>query len=106
MQGCQHVYLAFLYSLLALKSVLLDDFASYASGSVGDVALARMTPLETGCFWGGKALYAAYFVAAPLAASPHRWPALLALWLASEFVAGYMLALMFQVGMAAALPLP
>ncbi len=76
--------------------MLVDDFASWAGGAIGDVALARMTPLETGCFWGGKALYAVYFVAAPLAASPHGWPALAALWLASEFVAGYMLALMFQ----------
>ena len=95
-QGYQHVYLAFLYGVLALKSVLLDDFASWAGGAIGDVRLARMTRLEAACFWGGKALYAAYFVAAPLAAGEHGWRALLALWLAAEVVAGYMLALMFQ----------
>ena len=97
MQAYQHIYLGFLYGLLALKSVVLDDFASLAGGAIGDVALPRMTPLETGLFWGGKALYAAYFVAAPLAFSPHGWGALLALWLIAEGVTGWMLALMFQV---------
>ena len=98
MQAYQHIYLGFLYGLLALKSVLVDDFASLAGGAIGDVALPRMTPLETGLFWGGKALYAAYFVAAPLAFSPHGWRAVLALWLIAESLTGWMLALMFQVG--------
>jgi hypothetical protein len=31
----QHVYLGILYGLLALKSVFLDDFMAYFSGSIG-----------------------------------------------------------------------
>lgn len=78
--------------------MLVDDFASLAGGAIGDVALPRMTPLEMALFWAGKALYAAYFVAAPLAAGAHGWRATLALWLVAEGITGWMLALMFQVG--------
>lgn len=35
----QHIYLGALYGLLALKSVFLDDFNAYFSGSIGPYVL-------------------------------------------------------------------
>nr|ADB81956.1 delta 5 desaturase [Lobosphaera incisa]AEU04699.1 fatty acid delta-5-desaturase [Lobosphaera incisa]AID50177.1 delta-5 fatty acid desaturase [Lobosphaera incisa] len=96
-QAYQHIYLAFLYGLLAIKSVLLDDFMALSSGAIGSVKVAKLTPGEKLVFWGGKALWLGYFVLLPVVKSRHSWPLLAACWLLSEFVTGWMLAFMFQV---------
>ena len=60
----------------------------------------RVKPLsrsEAALLWGGKALYAAWFLALPLLYSDHSWAALAVLWLTAEAVAGWTLAFMFQV---------
>jgi hypothetical protein len=54
MQVYQHLYLAFLYGLLKVKSVLVDDFAALAKGCIGELRLARMTPGEAFMFWACK----------------------------------------------------
>lgn len=96
-QAYQHIYLALLYGLLAIKSVLLDDFQSISTGSIGPVSISRLTTQEKIVFWGGKLLWLAYFIILPVVKSHHSWVALLALWLVSEAVTGWILALMFQV---------
>ncbi|KAK9809846.1 hypothetical protein WJX72_000310 [[Myrmecia] bisecta] len=96
-QAYQHIYLAFLYGLLAIKSVLLDDFNALAEGSIGSVRLAKLTPGEKAVFWGGKLLWGGYMVVLPGVRSSHSWPLLAACWLLSQFVTGWMLAFMFQV---------
>ena len=96
-QAYQHIYLALLYGLLAIKSIILDDFQSISTGSIGPVSISRLTIQEKTIFWGGKLLWLAYFVVLPLGRSHHSWATLLALWLLSEAVTGWILALMFQV---------
>jgi hypothetical protein len=54
LQELQHLYLAFLYGLLKVKSVLVDDFAALARGSIGPLRLARMTTGEAFLFWTCK----------------------------------------------------
>ncbi len=95
-QAFQHVYLAALYGLLKVKSVLVDDFAALARGSIGQLRLSRMTPGEAFMFWACKFLYAAYYIALPALYSPHGWRALAALWIIAEVLAGWMLAFLFQ----------
>ena len=97
LQAYQHIYLGLLYGLLALKSVLLDDFQSISSGSIGPVSISNLTRQEKAIFWGGKLLWLAYFIVLPAVQSHHSWAALAALWLLSEAVAGWILAFMFQV---------
>ena len=97
LQEHQHIYLAVLYSLLALKSVLLDDFQAIATGRIGSLRLARMSRADLALFWGGKAVWVTYFILLPALCSHHSWAELAALWLWSESVAGWMLAFLFQV---------
>ena len=97
LQGYQHIYLGALYGLLVVKAVLADDFVALAARRIGPLKLARMTPRETAVFWGSKALYVAYFIALPVIHSEHSLAALVALWLISEMVAGWMFAFLFQV---------
>lgn len=96
-QKNQHLYLGVLYGLLSLKSVLVDDFKSLADGRIGSVKLPPMTRSESIIFWGGKAFFATWFVAAPLAYSHHGIVSLLALWLLAQMCTGWFLAFMFQV---------
>ncbi len=91
------MYLGALYGLLVVKAVLVDDFKALADGAIGPLQLARMTTLEAAVFWGCKALYVAYFITLPVLRSHHSLAALLALWLISEVVAGWMFAFLFQV---------
>ncbi|CAK0758443.1 hypothetical protein CVIRNUC_002620 [Coccomyxa viridis] len=93
----QHIYLGALYGLLVVKAVLVDDFVALAAGCIGPLKLARMTPRETAVFWGSKALYMAYFIMLPAMWSEHSLAALIALWLISEMVAGWLFAFLFQV---------
>lgn len=93
----QHVYLLVLYGLLALKSVLLDDFSALAEGKIGNVTLAKMTVLERVVFWGGKAFFFSYALVAPLIWSQHSVLSTLLLLLLGELVCGWLLAFMFQV---------
>ena len=97
LQRYQHIYLGALYGLLVVKAVLVDDFKALADGAIGPLQLACMTNLEAAVFWGCKALYIAYFIALPILRSHHGVAALLALWLISEVVAGWMFAFLFQV---------
>lgn len=97
LQAYQHIYLGALYGLLAIKSVLLDDFMAIASGQIGPQSISKLTKNELAVFWGGKLLWLAYFVVLPAAYSHHSWSSLAFLWMLSEAVAGWILALMFQV---------
>lgn len=97
LQAYQHIYLGALYGLLALKSVLLDDFMAIATGQIGPVSISRLTKQELAVFWGGKLFWLAYFVVLPATYSHHSWGSLAFLWMLSEAVAGWILALMFQV---------
>lgn len=96
-QRQQHLYLAALYGLLSIKSVLVDDFSALAKGCIGPVRLSTMVWHESLIFWGGKLLFAVWFVVLPLLYSPHGVGRLLVLWLTCQLCIGWMLAFMFQV---------
>lgn len=96
-QAYQHIYLGLLYSLLSVKSVLIDDFQSLSSGSIGSVDLKRLSQKELAVFWGGKVFWAVVYIALPIKFSSHTWGQLLAVWAISQAVTGWLLALMFQV---------
>ena len=98
LQAYQHWYLGLLYSLLAIKSILLDDFTSLAKGNIGSVQLSKLTPSEQAVFWGGKVAWAAWFVVLPLTHGSHCVVGLVGLWLLAQAVTGWTLAFMFQVG--------
>lgn len=93
----QHWYLALLYGLLALKSVFIDDFMAYSTRSIGSVRLSKMTSVESYIFWGGKLLYTLYMLVFPAIFSHHHIFGVACLYLVSQLVAGWILALMFQV---------
>lgn len=44
-----------------------------------------------------QVVYFGYYMAWPMLASHHGWPALALLWLTAEVIAGWMLAFLFQV---------
>ncbi|KAH7425715.1 hypothetical protein KP509_11G067500 [Ceratopteris richardii] len=93
----QHWYLAGLYGLLALKSVFVDDFVAYKSNAIGLMKISRMTLPELCTFWGGKLFYAFYMLVLPAILSCHSSSKVVALYLFSQVIAGWTLALMFQV---------
>lgn len=95
--GWQHLYLGGLYSLLALKSIVVDDFSALVSGSIGPVRLSAMAWHEKAAFWAGKALFASWFGAAPLLWSQWGPWQLCGLWAAALACCGWVLAFMFQV---------
>lgn len=93
----QHIYLPILYGTLALKSVLYDDFASYAMGSIGPVKIPKMTSLEFSVFWGTKLAYAIYMFVLPGLFSHHSAWAIVCLYVIIQLVFGWVLAFLFQV---------
>lgn len=93
----QHWYLGCLYGLLALKSVFVDDFLAYKGSSIGPIKISRMTMLESCIFWGGKLFYFLYMLVLPAFFGCHNGPHMAFLFLISQLVAGWTLALMFQV---------
>lgn len=93
----QHLYLGLLYSLLAFKSIFVDDFSSLSTGRIGAVEVSKLRGHEAVAFWTGKLLFAAWWLAAPLLWSSWSVPQLLALWAVSLAFCGWTLAFMFQV---------
>lgn len=93
----QHLYLGVLYGLLALKSIFVDDFTALSSGSIGPVQVSKFSSHEAISFWGGKVLFMAWFLIAPLAFSHWGLHQLLGLWAISLAFCGWTLAFMFQV---------
>lgn len=93
----QHLYLGALYSLLAFKSIFVDDFSSLSTGLIGAVQVSKLRGHEAVTFWAGKALFAAWWLAAPLLWSAWSLPQLVGLWVVCLAFCGWTLAFMFQV---------
>mmetsp|Transcript_41142 Transcript_41142/g.68727 ORF Transcript_41142/g.68727 Transcript_41142/m.68727 type:complete len:464 (-) Transcript_41142:302-1693(-) len=94
-QRFQHIYLGLLYGLLALKSVLLDDFMALSSHSIGNVKFDPLSWEEVFILFGGKVFFFTYMMAIPSYFVP--WWHVLAVFIVAEVVTGYCLAFMFQV---------
>ncbi|MCO5586961.1 hypothetical protein L7F22_040906 [Adiantum nelumboides] len=93
----QHIYLPLLYGILALKSVLYDDFVSYFMGSIGFVKIPKMTTLELSIFWGTKVAYAVYMFLLPGLFSHYSTRDIICLYVVMQLVFGWVLAFLFQV---------
>lgn len=96
-QVYQHLYLGFLYGVLAIKSIFIDDVMMLLTGKIGVVPVNHIHRDELAVFWSGKVLYVGYYLLLPLFYSHHGLTDLLKLWLIAQFVTGWVLAFMFQV---------
>lgn len=93
----QHLYLGWLYSLLAIKSFAIDDFLALKTGRIGNVHINKMTLAERQIFWAGKSFYFFCVYMLPWRMSTAGWTELLLLWALNEAFAGWTLAFLFQV---------
>ena len=96
-QRYQHLYLGWLYGLLAIKSIFVDDFVMLATGVIGQIPVNHIHLEEKLVFFGGKIFYACHFILLPLLYSHQSLTELLKLWLIAQLVTGWTLAFMFQV---------
>lgn len=90
----QHLYMWVLYGFLTLKWYF-DDFVQVGKGRIGDRKLPRPKGLDLALFLGGKALFAGWMVALPLATVGLAHA--LAFYLIAEMVLGVVLAVVFQL---------
>ena len=93
----QHLYLGFLYGLLAIKSIFIDDMKMLASGHIGNVPVNHIHLDELIIFFAGKGFYLFYYFVLPLTYSRYGILSLIPLWLIAHLVTGWVLAFMFQV---------
>lgn len=93
----QHIYLAALYGLLTVKTILMNDFEALASGQIGPVQISKLQAHEMVTLFAGKVVFACWFIGAPLVWSSWSMLQLAGLWAVAQFVCGWTLALMFQV---------
>ncbi len=92
----QHIYVWALYSLLAVKWQLVDDFRSMIHPGVADTRVPRPRGWDQVSFWGGKACFFTLAFAIPLLTG-HRLGAVIALYLLTMAVLGLTLAMVFQL---------
>ena len=92
----QHVYLAILYCLLGIKS-LVNDFIIKYSRKNGSIEVPQMLWYESITFWTIKLIWIFYYLIVPMMYSHFSKFSVLILLLVSEFVTGWTLALLFQV---------
>jgi linoleoyl-CoA desaturase len=92
----QHVYLWFLYGFFALKNLLFGDFRTLASARIGDQPLrTRPGPTVVARILAGKGLHLGWAVVIPLLTNP--WWGVLAFYLVSSWMVGFVLAVTFQL---------
>jgi linoleoyl-CoA desaturase len=92
----QHLYLWFLYGILALRWFLYADFATLAHNRVGTVTLpARGRGRRVAGLIAGKVVHLGWAIVIPLAF--HPWWAVLAFYLTASWCVGLLLAVVFQL---------
>jgi fatty acid desaturase len=92
----QYVYLLVAYSLLALKSVLVDDFASLAQHKIGIIQFRGLTLKELALFWFGKVVFFSWCLFLPINILGLARGILF--FVTCEAAAGLYLAYVFEVG--------
>jgi linoleoyl-CoA desaturase len=91
----QHFYLWPLYGFLTVKWQLFDDFRFLATGRIGGQQFERPRGTDLAIFLGGKLVFFGWAFALPLMLHP---PGLvIAVYLATAFVAGLTLSVVFQL---------
>jgi linoleoyl-CoA desaturase len=103
----QHFYMWPLYGFLPLKWQLYDDFRDVVTGHAGGQPYARPKGWDLAVFLGGKTVFFSLALAIPLLLHPVL--TVLLFYLASSFVQGVMLGVVFQLAHCveeASFPLP
>jgi linoleoyl-CoA desaturase len=92
----QHLYMWFLYGFLTLRWLLIGDFAELTRRGVGTKRFPRQPRRrDIAVLFSGKALHIGWAIALPLVY--HRWWVVLSFYLAISWLAGLLLATMFQL---------
>jgi linoleoyl-CoA desaturase len=92
----QHVYLWFLYGFFAMKNLVFGDFRTLAAARVGAQPLrTRPGPTVVARILAGKFLHLGWAVVIPLLTNP--WWGVLAFYLVSSWLVGFVLAVTFQL---------
>ncbi len=89
----QHLYMWPMYSLLAIKWQVFDDFAAVALGRLGTHSIPRPKGWDLVLFAGGKALFVVFAFVVPLLVRP--WEQVLAFYLLVSMIAGICLSMIF-----------
>ncbi|CAH1760953.1 8395_t:CDS:10 [Entrophospora sp. SA101] len=90
----QHVFVPFLYGLLAFKVRIQDIIIVYILKSNDNIRINPLTTSHTLIFWGGKAFFILYRIIIPLLLLP-VWKVLI-LFVTADMITSYWLSLTFQ----------
>nr|CAG8508954.1 1819_t:CDS:10 [Entrophospora candida] len=90
----QHVFVPFLYGLLAFKVRIQDIIIVYILKSNDNIRINPLTTSHTLIFWGGKAFFILYRIIIPLLLLP-VWKVLI-LFVIADMITSYWLSLTFQ----------
>lgn len=91
----QYIYAPMLYAALAVKTRIQDVTILYIRKSNGPIAINPPTTIQNATFWGGKAFFLTYRILIPLLMG-FSYGKVAVLFLASDIVVSYWLALTFQ----------
>jgi linoleoyl-CoA desaturase len=91
----QHIYLWGLYSFLALKWHLVDDFYVLARGRMGEHKIPRPRGTEMAVFWVGKLAFFTWTLIIPLMF--HSWPMVFLHGAIASLALGFVLSVVFQL---------
>jgi linoleoyl-CoA desaturase len=92
----QYIYIWALYSLLAVKWQLTDDFRSLIRPGVASTSVARPRGWDLACFWAGKVCFLTLAFVVPLLAG-HTIGAVIGIYLLTSAILGLTLAIVFQL---------
>jgi linoleoyl-CoA desaturase len=91
----QHLYIWWLYALLAIKWQLLDDFRFIVKPGIARTNVPRPPPIEHALFWLGKAIFFGLALGVPLLHHP-LWK-VVALFAVCGATLGFVLGSVFQL---------
>lgn len=91
----QHLYMFFLYGFVIMKWWLIDDFKQVARRRLGNQPLVAPRGEEARVFWGFKVVHGIWALLVP--GLVVGWLPALAFYVVSQFVAGVILSLVFQL---------
>lgn len=91
----QHIYIWFLYGLMASRWQLYDDFREVVTGAIGPHRIPRPRGWELAIFIVGKSLFIGVVLVLPMLFHP-IWKVLL-LYAISSYILGLVLSIVFQL---------
>lgn len=93
----QHIYAWFLYGLMTISWIAVKDFKQLLEYTK-DGLLKRQQPIAKAWTWliSTKLFYYTYILALPMLISPYSWWMILLGFLVMHYVAGFILAVVFQ----------